>query len=96
MCDRGNIAKVIRSRRGAFRFCYTRQLQLHQDLKGRVVVRLTIDESGRVVAAGSSGSMANKKVHACVLKEARKLKFKPPTEGGRCVVNWPFKFRPNE
>ncbi|HIN85057.1 MAG TPA: energy transducer TonB [Myxococcales bacterium] len=96
MCERGNIKSVIRGRRGAFRFCYTRQLQLHQDLQGRVVVRLTINESGRVTGASSSGSMANKKVHACVLKEAKKLHFKPPTEGGRCVVNWPFKFKPND
>ena len=94
-CSKSNIASVIKKRAGAFRFCYQRRLQLKQDLAGKVTVRLTIGEDGRVEAASSSGSMPDKNVHSCVLNQIRKLKFAPPQGAGKCIVRWPFKFDPN-
>ena len=93
-CDKADIKSVISARTGAIRFCYERQLQLNNELKGKVVVRLTIGSGGAVTAASSSGNMPDKSVHECVVKAMKALKFKPPSGGGSCVVNYPFSFQP--
>ena len=92
-CDQGDIKRVITGRTGAIKFCYERKLQLDQELKGNITVRLTIGADGSVQSASSSGSMPDKSVHECVVKALRSLKFKPP-DGGLCVVNYPFVFQP--
>ena len=93
-CNKADIKRVIRARTGSFKHCYERRLQLNNTLAGRVVGRLTIGSSGQVLSATTSGSMPDKKVHACVAKQLKKLKFKPPENGGKCVVSYPFSFKP--
>jgi TonB family protein len=92
-CDKRDLARTLSRRSGAIRFCYNRRLQANHELKGRVVVRMTVGASGRVVSASASGSMPDSKVTKCVLKEMRKLKFRPP-EGGQCVIRKAFTFKP--
>jgi TonB family protein len=92
-CDKRDLARTLSRRSGAIRFCYNRRLQANHELKGRVVVRMTVGASGSVIGASSSGSMPDQKVHKCVLKEMRKLKFRPP-EGGQCVIRKAFTFKP--
>jgi len=92
-CDKRDLARALGSRKGAIKFCYNRRLQMNSELKGKVVVRIVVGANGKVKSATSSGSMPDKKVHACVLKEIRKLKFKAP-DGGECVVRKPFTFKP--
>ncbi len=55
---------------------------------------MTIGPGGAVTAASSSGNMPDKSVHECVVKAMKALKFKPPSGGGSCVVNYPFNFQP--
>ena len=94
-CEKKDIARGMRKRTGAFRFCYERELQLKKNLSGKVVVRFRIGKNGQVTGSPSiaSASLKDPRVHRCILKNVKKLKFKPP-EGGTCTVRWPFKFRP--
>jgi hypothetical protein len=93
-CNKAGIKRVIRARTGSFKFCYERRLQLNNTLAGRVVGRLTIGGSGQVLSVSTSGSMPDKKVHECVKKQFKKLKFDKPENGGKCVVSYPFTFKP--
>jgi len=93
-CDRGHIRQVIRQRRGAFKFCYERRLQMNQDLEGRVSVRFRIGSDGAVRSASSSGNMPDQRVHECVVNQIKRLRFQPPEGGGSCTIRYPFTFAP--
>lgn len=93
-CNKADIARVIKGRKGAIKFCYERKLSLYPDLKGKVIARINIGGNGGVTSVSTSGSMSDKGVHKCVKKVVQKLNFKPPEGGGSCVVRWPFNFQP--
>ena len=95
-CKKSDIDKVRKKRAGAFRFCYERELQSRPDLAGKLSVRFTIDESGKVEGAKiTKSTIPDKRIGKCVVKNIRKLRFKKP-EGGICVVNWPFTFKSSQ
>ncbi|MGM0574377.1 MAG: AgmX/PglI C-terminal domain-containing protein [Myxococcota bacterium] len=94
-CDKSDIGVNMRRRKGSFRFCYERELQLEEDLAGRVVVRFTIDTDGSVKSAGiASSTLKSDNVHKCLIRNVKRIRFAKP-EGGVCVVRWPFEFKPN-
>ncbi len=94
-CEKKDIAKVMRGRMGAFRFCYERRLQYNPNLQGKLGLRFTISESGKVESVRVvKKTIADKEVEACVIKNIKKLHFAKP-QGGKCVVQWPFVFHRN-
>lgn len=93
-CQKGNIEAVVKQRAGAIRACYEQQLQLHDNLAGKVAVRWTISLEGKVEAASVTNStIGNAKVESCIMTVIRRMRFAKP-EGGICVVQWPFVFSP--
>ncbi|MBT9558696.1 MAG: energy transducer TonB [Myxococcales bacterium] len=88
LCAKSHIRAVIQQRAGAFRHCYQAALDDRARLRGRLVVRLTIDPAGRVRSATTPRStLGDPRVAGCALGVARRLTFaKPPPDG--CVVQW--------
>lgn len=92
-CNKSDIKSNMNRKKGSFRFCYERQLQGNKTLQGSVTLAFTIGLSGSVSSARiSGGTLKDKKVHQCILKQVKKISFKKP-DGGACSVRWPFKFR---
>ncbi len=93
-CQKGNIEAVVKQRAGAIRACYESELQLRDDLSGKVVIRWTIDPEGRVDGASVTNStMSNEKVERCMMTVIRRMRFQKP-DSGICIVQWPFVFSP--
>lgn len=88
LCAKSHIRAVIQQRAGAFRHCHQAALDDRARLRGRLVVRLTIEPAGRVRSATTPRStLGDPRVAACALGVARRLTFaKPPPDG--CVVQW--------
>lgn len=93
-CQRNDIQSKVMQRAGAIRACYEQQLQIHENLAGKVTVRWTINLEGVVDGASVLDStLGNSAVEQCVMRAIRRIRFAPP-EGGVCVVQWPFVFNP--
>ena len=87
------IRRVIRRRVNQVRYCYERQLPSSPGLRGKVVLKLVIDEtSGEVTrAAISSSTLGNAEAEACIARVARAWRFpETPSGGGVVVVSYPF------
>lgn len=93
-CKRAHIQQVVLRRASAIRACYEAQLQIHENLAGKVTVRWTINLEGLVEGASIvESTLGNSAVEQCVLQTIRRMRFDPP-EGGVCIVQWPFVFNP--
>jgi outer membrane biosynthesis protein TonB len=91
-CDKGDIAKNVRSRASSIRACYETQLLSRSDLSGKLTVQWTIGSDGGVREAHTTtDSVGSPAVTDCVLRAMRRLHFQAP-EAGICVVSWPFAF----
>jgi hypothetical protein len=92
-CKKRDIERVMKSRRGAFKFCYQRSLQMNPSLEGKIVTRFRINEAGQVSNASVVlDTMKDRNVPKCLVTNIKKLKF-PHPEGGECEVRWPFNFQ---
>ena len=92
-CQKRDIERVMKSRRGAFKFCYQRSLQMNPSLSGKIVTRFRINEEGKVTnAIVLSNTMGDRNVPKCLVSNVKKLKF-PRPQGGQCEVRWPFNFQ---
>lgn len=93
-CNKGDIQKVMKGKKGSFKFCFERQLQMYPDLAGRVVSQFVISEGSTKATSVriKSSELKNDKVHACLVKTIKKLNFNKP-DGGACAVSWPWTFK---
>jgi len=92
-CQKRDIERVMKSRRGAFKFCYQRSLQMNPSLTGKIVTRFRINDEGSVTnALVLSNTMDDRNVPKCLIANVKKLKF-PRPQGGECEVRWPFNFQ---
>jgi hypothetical protein len=92
-CQKRDIERVMKSRRGAFKFCYQRSLQMNPSLTGKIVTRFRINDEGSVTnAIVLSNTMDDRNVPKCLISNVKKLKF-PRPQGGQCEVRWPFNFQ---
>jgi hypothetical protein len=86
------IARVVRSRMGAFQACYESAAAADPTLKGNVGVAFSIAPSGSVSAASITGSsLKNPRVEGCVLRTFQRLKF--PSADKPTNASFPFAFR---
>lgn len=91
-CSRKKIARTVRRRAGAFRYCYERELQQNPGIKGKVIVQWKVQENGRVSDTSVvSSAIKVSRFQTCLMDKIRRLRF-PKPEGGVCVVRWPFVF----
>ncbi|HRI52566.1 MAG TPA: TonB family protein [Pseudomonadota bacterium] len=86
----------IKQNIAAFRACYTAALKSQPGLRGRVVLRMTVDATGAVsdsdVESSTLGSPAAEK---CLTLVARRIKFPRPT-GAPVRVTYPLAFQPDD
>ncbi|MFZ4577342.1 MAG: AgmX/PglI C-terminal domain-containing protein [Myxococcota bacterium] len=93
-CDKGDIAKNVRSRASALRACYETQLMSKPDLSGKITVQWTITTDGSVSNPKTvNDSLDSNAVTDCVLRSIGRIRFAKP-EAGICVIQWPFVFSP--
>ena len=93
--DANTIRRVFRRHTAQIKHCYDQQLVKDHKLRGRVVVRVTIDGNGRVVVAEISESeLANEALHECITGTVRKWEF--PVVGNHAVytIVYPYVFEP--
>ncbi|MCC6808435.1 MAG: energy transducer TonB [Deltaproteobacteria bacterium] len=93
--DPQDIARVVKTRMAAIKECYERELKRNPKLAGKVVVRFTIDEEGRVTQASiEENTLGEKAVGACIVSRFERFRF-PKPEGGAVPVAYPFIFAPS-
>jgi TonB family protein len=91
------IQRLVRMKYGVFRQCYEAGLSRRVDLRGRVTVRFTIGEQGRVtsVEVADVTDLPDVEAVACIVNSYRDLVFPPPLAGIVTVV-YPIMFEPSE
>ncbi len=93
-CDKGDVAKQVRSRGSMVRACYETQLLTAPSLAGKLAVQWTISGDGSVQSEKAvSDTLQSDPVSDCVLRTIRRIHFQKP-EAGTCVIQWPFVFTP--
>ncbi|MBN2013029.1 TonB family protein [candidate division KSB1 bacterium] len=71
--DSDEISMVVNKHNAAIQTCYTRELKRNPDLKGKVVVRFTIEPSGKVSKVDVvSTTLNNPRVERCILSKIRR------------------------
>ncbi|MEO0606126.1 MAG: AgmX/PglI C-terminal domain-containing protein [Myxococcota bacterium] len=91
--DRRVVDEVIKRHLDAIRYCYQRELPVHPNLAGKVVVRFTIAKDGSVAAADlKETTLGNARAEACVTGRFRRMTFPAPQGGGIVIVSYPFLF----
>ena len=92
--DPSAIAKVVKSRLTAVKECYERELKRNPQLAGKVVIRFTIEEDGRVAAVTvEESTLGDPAVGSCIVSRFERFRF-PKPEGGAVTVSYPFIFTP--
>lgn len=80
------VKRVVRQNFGKFRLCYEDGLRTNAKLAGKVIVKLTIDKSGKVIKPSDGGSdLADPKVVSCIVKGLEGLSFPAPESGAANV-----------
>lgn len=85
---RAQVRAVVRRGIDAVRRCYQLELLDHPDLAGRIVLEITVGETGRVQRAWvSSTDLPRSGVEACVADVAERWTFPAPRDARPAVVN---------
>ncbi len=94
--SREEIESTLKSVRNQVRFCYEKRLAKHPELKGSVVMNFVIGGSGEVKSAEALADPGMEEVASCATLVVRRLKFPSPRGGGNVIVNYPYRFSPEE
>jgi TonB family protein len=93
--DSSKVVQMIKTRIGAIRACYERELKRNPTLAGKVTIQFTIEQQGNVsgvkVTDNSTGDDA---VGQCVANAIQRFRFNPGPEGGSVTFSYPFVFAP--
>lgn len=88
------ISGVIRKNNDRVRYCYERSLVKNPKIQGRLVVRFTVDGSGKVVKVEvSETTLVDTDVESCVVDVVKRMVFPKPNGGGSIIVSYPFVFK---
>lgn len=88
--DPGQITAVIRRRIGAIKGCYDAALKQNPDIRGKVVVKFTIGETGAVVEISvEENTSGDDSIASCIVSRVRNFRF-PKPKGGKVTVSYPF------
>ena len=89
--DRNLIQSVVREHLGQLRYCYSRELQSHPGLAGKVVMKWIITGDGTVSqSAVEATTLHSAPVETCLAAKIRSWRFPPPRSV--VIVNYPFVF----
>ncbi len=93
--DPERVVAAIRARIQTIQACYEAGLARNPTLAGRIVLQLTIRESGRVDEPRvTEDSLGDPAVIECAAGVLREMTFDPPPRGGPVVFAYPFVFAP--
>jgi pSer/pThr/pTyr-binding forkhead associated (FHA) protein len=93
--DREAIRRVILQNINQFKSCYERALNRDPSLSGKIVLKWSIVDKGRVGEAGvGSSTMGSSEVEQCTVRVLRTLRFPEPPAGQVADVQYPFVFAP--
>jgi len=92
--DQQALQQYVAARRSALQSCYERELGRHRELKGKLMVRLSIATNGRArgVEVGDE-SMGSPEVAACVRATVERWTF-PVTPEAEVPMAFPLVFAP--
>jgi TonB family protein len=93
--DQAKLGAFVRARMGLIKSCYENALKRNPNLKGKVVIRFTILETGGVADVGASqNSLGSSDVASCIMNTMRswRTQFRP---SGPVTVEYPFLFTPS-
>jgi outer membrane biosynthesis protein TonB len=93
--DQAKLGAFVRARMGLIKSCYENALKRNPNLKGRLVVRFTILETGSVTDIGAAQNTLNAPdVATCIMNTMRswRTQFRP---SGPVTVEYPFLFTPS-
>ena len=92
--DSAGVTKVISVSRAAIKRCYDKALMTNPQLKGKLSVKIVINQQGRVDHAEIvDDSLHDAEVSKCVKGVIGRLRFPKPAEGS-ATVTFPFSFDP--
>lgn len=92
--DSAGVSKVINVSKAAIKRCYDKALTSNPMLKGKLSVKITINEQGRVSNTEVvDDSLHDAEVTKCVKGVIGRLRFPKPA-GGSASVTFPFAFDP--
>ena len=89
------VLNIVRSHMRALKDCYKQELRQNPHLKGKVVVRFTLNPEGAVVYASIVSSTLNSpRVESCILRRVRQWRNFPPCDPsiGNQTFRQAFKF----
>jgi|GEM_PF-2059124 Predicted membrane protein len=92
--DSAGVTKVINVSRAAIKRCYDKALMSNPQLKGKMSVKIVINQQGRVDSTEVvDDSLRDAEVAKCVRGVIGRLRFPKPAEG-TATVTFPFAFDP--
>ena len=93
--DKNIIRRYIRRKLPRIRYCYEKQLLVHEELVGRATVTFTISGLGQVVQATATLDHKDGKATAdCIRRTILSIRFPKPKGGGMVRVSYPFVLTP--
>lgn len=92
--SQGQIARVMRRQIKALRDCYERALKRNRGLRGKLVIRFEIMETGRTANVDFDDMLGSSDVISCIRRRAKYWRF-PKPEGGSVFVAYPIVFTPS-
>lgn len=92
-CDAKRVQDALARRAAALQACYERRLQTRPDLSGQAILRWVqgADGQARAVALRSS-TLGDRPLERCLERTVARLRLPPRSDGGACVIQWPFAF----
>jgi hypothetical protein len=92
--DKEMVRRVIHQNLAGFRYCYESLLNRYPGLEGKVAMRFSIAQSGKVPLASVAQTTANNaELESCVSDRTRLLQFPSRKWAGLVVVTYPFIFK---
>jgi TonB family protein len=93
--DSALVVRMIKTRIGAIRACYERELRRNPTLSGKVTIQFTIEERGNVSGVKvSENTTSDDAVGECVANAIQRFRFNPGPQGGSVSFSYPFVFAP--
>ncbi len=93
--DKDIIRRIVRAHINEIRSCYNQGLSKDPNLKGRVTIKFTIGQDGKVTKAEvDATTLGNQAVETCMEKALLRWLFPKPAGGGVVSVTYPFVLEP--
>jgi len=93
--SREEIERVVNAHASEIRFCYERELARDPRLFGKVSMKWTIGEGGRVTAASpDENTTGSANIASCMADRIKRWAFPAPAAGSEASVNWNWSFKP--